>query len=85
MSEIIHEWVGGTNRDVSQDGSCKSFSLSSVDEELCARSCVSLSGCAVVSVFAFGLGCADLLSSSTLFLVLSACSEVSWFLTLLSM
>ena len=74
----------GTNRDVSQDGCCKSFSLSSVDEELCTRSCVSLSGCAVVSVLALGSSCTDLLSSSTLFLVLSACSKVSWFLTLLS-
>ncbi len=48
----------GTNRDVSQDGSCK-FSvkvlLSSVDEELCVESCESLSGCTGVSVLALGL------------------------------
>ena len=71
---------------LSQDGSCKSSSkalLSSVDEELCVGSCVSLSGCVDVLVLAWGSVRAELLSSSTLFLVLSACSNVSWFLTLL--
>ena len=65
---------------MSQDGNCKSSVkalLSSVDEELCVESCVSLSGCADVSVLALGSVCDNLLRSSTLFLVLSACSNVS--------
>jgi hypothetical protein len=60
------------------------FVLSSVDEEVSIESCVFLFGCTVVLVCVLRCVCANLLSSSTLFLVLSACSKVSWFLTLLS-
>ncbi len=72
---------------MSQDGSFKSSVRafpSSADEEVGFVSCVFLSGCVSVSVIALGLALSEPLSSSTLFLVLSACSNVSWFLTRLS-
>ena len=70
---------------MSQDGNSKSsvrvFS-SCVDEEMELERCRFVS--VWVSVLDSGLDLAELLSSSTLFLVLSACSSASWFLTLLS-
>ncbi len=72
---------------MSQDDNSKSsvrvFS-SCADEEVELERCGFLSECVCVSVLASGLALTELLSSSTLFLVLSDCSSVSWFLTLLS-
>jgi hypothetical protein len=72
---------------VSQDGSSKSSVRvfpSSADEEVGLESCVFLSGCVSVSVLALGWALPELLSSSTLFFVLSAHSNVIWFLNRLS-
>ena len=70
---------------MSQDGNSKSsvrvFS-SCVDEEVELERCRFVS--VWVSVLDSGLALAELFSSSILFLVLSACSSVSWFLVLLS-
>ncbi len=73
---------------MSQDGNSKSsvrvFS-SCADEEVELERRGFLSVCECISVLASGLALiTELLSSSTLFLVLSACSSVSWFLTRLS-
>ena len=80
FSDCACKWERG---DVCQDGNSKSlvriFS-SCADEEVELERCGFPSVCVCVSVLALGLAFLELLSSSILFLVLSVCSNVSWFL-----